>query len=158
MQVCNNCGHENPDGKVYCQNCGLALVEVPIGTRQLSDPDNLSAGSERLDTEHVVIFHVEDSDDPLQIQVREKAILGRTGGESARVALINLDPYGAEQRGVSRRHAFLERSGDRLYISDLGSTNHTYLNGQQLQEHDQLIVRDGDQIRLGHLRMRAFFK
>jgi predicted component of type VI protein secretion system len=52
----------------------------------------------------------------------------------------------------------LIREGDRLYISDLGSTNHTYLNGNQLQEHDNLVLRDGDELTLGHMRMKVFYK
>lgn len=159
MQVCQNCGQQNPDSKLYCQHCGLALDEVPISTRQLDDPDHLSAGSDKLDQEYVIIIHIEHfEDDPVQMQLNDKAILGRTGGESSRVALINLDTFDADQKGVSRRHALLERDDDRLYISDLGSTNHTFLNGQQLQEHDRLVLRDGDHVRLGHLAMRIFFK
>jgi hypothetical protein len=158
MRICTNCGHENPEGKLYCENCGLAVVEVEIGTHQLDEPGALSAGSEKLDEEHVAIFHIQGHEDPVTIKILDRVILGRTGGESSRVVLINLDHYGAETKGVSRRHALLEREGERLYISDLGSTNHTFLNGQQLLEHDHLVVRDGDQLRLGHLSMRIFFK
>lgn len=156
--TCPNCKNENPMGTVFCNNCGLALIQVAIGTRQLGDTGNLSAGSEKLDHEHVVIIHVDGEAEPLTIQLIDKAILGRTGGETAEVALINLDPYRAETQGVSRRHALLQREADRVYISDLGSTNHSYLNSQQLQEHDRLVIRDGDQVRLGHLGMRIFFK
>lgn len=158
MQSCQNCGFENRDGLIFCEQCGVALGTISIGTRQLADPDTLSAGSEKLDEEYVVMLHIDGQEDPLTIQVQDQILLGRTGGETDSMPLINLDPMGAENSGVSRRHAILKRVDDRLNISDMGSTNHTFLNGQQLQEYDELVLRDGDQIRLGQLVMRVFYK
>lgn len=158
MKNCANCGNANYEGAVFCEHCGVSLGVVSIGTKKLGENSPFSAGSEKLDNEHVLIIHFEDHEDPLTFQLNERAILGRTGGENERIALINLDGYGAEGHGVSRRHAMIERQGDRVYIADLGSTNHTYLNGQQLQEHDQLVLRDGDELRLAHMRMKVFFK
>ncbi|WHT19899.1 FHA domain-containing protein [Crossiella sp. CA-258035] len=53
---------------------------------------------------------------------------------------------------VSRRHACLDRSGDEVTVSDLGSTNGTWLNGQRL--HGPQPLRDGDLLRLGGLELR----
>lgn len=36
---------------------------------------------------------------------------------------------------VSGKHAVLERRGDELVLRDLGSTNGTYVNGEQISEH-----------------------
>lgn len=158
MQLCNNCGTENRDGVVFCENCGVALIAVSIGTKQLDEEDQMVAGSEQLDEENIILLHILGEEDPMTIQVPDKVILGRTGGQTESAPLINLDDHDAENHGVSRRHAMLTREEDRLYISDLGSTNHTYLNGNQLQEHDHLVLRDGDEITLGHMRMKVFFK
>lgn len=158
MQTCTNCGTENLDGVVFCDNCGVALVAVSIGTKQLTDESPMAAGGESLDEENIILLHIHGEQDPLAIQVTDRVILGRTGGETDNAPLINLDEHAAENHGVSRRHAMLTRDGDRLYISDLGSTNHTYLNGNQLQEHDNLVLRDGDELTLGHMRMKVFYK
>ncbi|MGO1051180.1 FHA domain-containing protein [Crossiella sp. CA198] len=53
---------------------------------------------------------------------------------------------------ISRRHASLDRSGDEVFVSDLGSTNGTWLNGQRL--HGPRPLRDGDLLRLGGLELR----
>ncbi|MCI0713198.1 MAG: FHA domain-containing protein [Chloroflexi bacterium] len=158
MQICTNCGTENLDGVVFCEKCGVALVAVSIGTKQLGGESPMAAGGERLDEENIILLHIHGEQDPLAIQVTDRVILGRTGGETDNAPLINLDEHDAENHGVSRRHAMLTREGDRLYISDLGSTNHTYLNGNQLQEHDNLVLRDGDELTLGHMRMKVFYK
>ena len=91
--------------------------------------------------------------------MRDRVILGRSGGaDDDLTTLVNLDAYGAEEHGVSRRHAALIRDERRLEVVDLGSTNHTYLNGQQLLDTDQSVVHDGDELRLGYLQLRIFFK
>jgi hypothetical protein len=53
--------------------------------------------------------------------------------------------------GLSRRHALLELLGDRLYLSDNGSSNGTTINGQRVE--DAVEVCDGDVIVLGDVCM-----
>jgi FHA domain/Domain of unknown function (DUF1707) len=48
---------------------------------------------------------------------------------------------------VSRRHAEIRREGDRCYLTDLGSSNGTWVGGRRV-EHERRIRR-GDQILLG---------
>lgn len=49
--------------------------------------------------------------------------------------------------GVSRQHVRIERRGGGLVLTDLGSSNGTYVNGQRIGEPTELF--NGDQIRLG---------
>ena len=54
-----------------------------------------------------------------------------------------------ENQFVSRRHFQVRFELDVFYISDLGSTNGTYLNGSKLNPNEEQILRDGDRIGLG---------
>ncbi len=54
-----------------------------------------------------------------------------------------------ENRFVSRRHFQVRFESDVFYISDLGSTNGTYLNGTKLNPNEEQILRDGDVVGLG---------
>jgi len=54
-----------------------------------------------------------------------------------------------ENRFISRRHFQVRFESDVFYISDLGSTNGTYLNGRKLNPNEQQILRDGDVVGLG---------
>ncbi|MBX3279844.1 MAG: SpoIIE family protein phosphatase [Acidobacteria bacterium] len=67
--------------------------------------------------------------------------LRTTIGRSARNDLCVEDPF------TSRLHAEVRRQGDNFWLSDLGSANGTYLNGQRVAAPLQL--RDRDRIRLG---------
>jgi pSer/pThr/pTyr-binding forkhead associated (FHA) protein len=51
---------------------------------------------------------------------------------------------------VSRHHAVLVRTGDEYRVTDLGSTNGTYVNGRKVTDTAEL--RRGDEIRFGSAR------
>jgi two-component system cell cycle response regulator len=56
--------------------------------------------------------------------------------------------------GISRRHARISRSGSAdIYIEDLGSTNGTYINGEQIAKK---LLNDGDRIQLGRTTILKF--
>lgn len=67
--------------------------------------------------------------------------IGRLGGNSSTSALVLDDPM------VSKKHCMLYRRGDRILIQDLESTNHTYVNGCQIQ--GAVPITHGDQLSLG---------
>ncbi|HWQ32004.1 MAG TPA: SpoIIE family protein phosphatase [Blastocatellia bacterium] len=64
-----------------------------------------------------------------------------TIGRSARNDLCLEDPF------ASRLHAEVRQRDDGIWVSDLGSANGTYLNGQRLTSPARL--RNGDRIRIG---------
>lgn len=57
-------------------------------------------------------------------------------------------------RLVSRRHAQLQRESGQFAISDCGSRNGTFVNGQRISEAH--VLRDGDEIQIG-LEFKALY-
>jgi pSer/pThr/pTyr-binding forkhead associated (FHA) protein len=55
-----------------------------------------------------------------------------------------------EDSRVSRHHAQLRYRARRFWVADLGSTNGTFINGEQIAEQ---ALRDGDTISLGGLEL-----
>lgn len=158
MIICSNCGTENLEGAYFCKNCNVALTAISVGTAQLNDGSELQAGSDELGDDNIIFLHIQDMADPVTIRLDGDIILGRTGGEERDAAHLNLDGYGAAESGVSRRHARLSRQGTKVYISDLGSTNATFINGEKLSAKQNYVLHDGDSVRLGRLDIRLFFK
>jgi hypothetical protein len=83
-----------------------------------------------------------------------QAIVGRGDPVSNFFPDIDLNPYGALDNGVGRRHIRLFIQGGQLMLEDLDSTNGTVLNGQKLVAHQPQPLRDGDQIIVGKLLLR----
>ena len=54
-----------------------------------------------------------------------------------------------EDRIVSKQHAEIVISGAAIYLTDLGSTNGTHLNGKRLQAGHPYEVQPGDTIQIG---------
>jgi hypothetical protein len=50
---------------------------------------------------------------------------------------------------TSRQHALLERDGDQVWVTDLGSRNGTYVNGLAVPRGTRVPVAPGDEVRFG---------
>lgn len=57
-----------------------------------------------------------------------------------------------EDQSISRRHARFFREGNRIYMSDLNSTNGSFKNGMRLLPNASEALEPGDEIRLGKLK------
>lgn len=70
---------------------------------------------------------------------------------------VNLDDYEAFEKGVSRLHMKILRKSILIYVADLGSSNGTYLNGAKLTPHRERLLRSGDELQLGNLKLKVRF-
>ncbi len=55
-----------------------------------------------------------------------------------------------EDARVSRRHALIEVSGDQVRLTDLASTNGTFVNQRRVTSAD---LREGDLVRMGDVTL-----
>lgn len=72
-----------------------------------------------------------------------EAVIGR--GQGVAVRLID--------DGISRKHARVMQSGDKILIEDMQSSNGTFLNGEMVTTAE---LQDGDKIRLGSTTVLKF--
>lgn len=167
MKKCPYCGYENREGLLFCEDCGQGLagpIAAPtLPTRNLGETSTeLSAkatwGTASLSKTSAVVVHIRDETEPIILELADQLIIGRTDTSSPRQPQIDLTPYGALEKGVSRIHAAIERSDDVLTIVDMGSSNGTFLNGQRLLADQPRVLRDGDEIRFGKLVAHVYFK
>jgi pSer/pThr/pTyr-binding forkhead associated (FHA) protein len=169
MKICPYCGQKNREGLLFCEECGQNLTVEGVGlnatlpTRQLEQsPNDLSAkatwGTARFGSQSAVLIHIRDATEPILLSPARRTILGRADTTSPNQPDLDLTPYGALEKGVSRIHAAVERSEDTLTLIDMGSSNGTHLNGQRLGPDQPRVLRDGDEIRLGKLVAHIYFK
>jgi hypothetical protein len=89
---------------------------------------------------------------------KEKVQVGRSDPANNFYPDIDMTRYGGRDRGVSRLHACFHVDGDNLFITDLGSSNGTFLAGHQLQPHVPTLIRKNDELRFGTLPTKVLFK
>ena len=84
-------------------------------------------------------------------------VLGRTDLSTRYHPDVDLTPYGALDRGVSRSHAKLHMQGRKLYVTDLDSTNGTFVAGKRLDPNKPELLRKGEELLLGRLGIQVLF-
>lgn len=102
-----------------------------------------------------VIFHIEDDHMPVVLKLYERVIIGRQAPNMQEKLDVDLNNYHAAEHGISRIHATLEHTEQGILLTDLGSRNGTFHNGDKLSPFDPQILHDGDQVRLGKLMLRV---
>ncbi len=80
-------------------------------------------------------------------------VLGREDPVTGIFPEIDLEPYGAQETGVSRRHAQVILHSGQAFIEDLDSINGTLINGSRLLPGETQLLEDGDEILLGKLTL-----
>jgi pSer/pThr/pTyr-binding forkhead associated (FHA) protein len=156
---------------------GTRLNGNRIEKAELSPGDLISIGNTTLRYEftslsddHEMIMIDTDSDLDLTIQQESlpmainatnfPRLVVFTGERTWEITLENVDSLTLgraddnqvmiESSKVSRHHARLLRKGDIFILRDLDSTNGTWLHERQV---DEVILRDGDALRLGNARI-----
>lgn len=178
-QICPNCGHLNRPGILFCENCGTNLMtgkQPAIGTRDLQREQQTAAqdsvklldtsetkaidtaGSSTFTENMVLRVEIEGAATPMLVYPKQEIILGRRDPNTGAMPDVDLTAYAGYRMGVSRRHAAIRFQERQLNVSDLGSSNGTFLNGTRLNAHRPYQLRDGDEIRLGQMVMRLFFQ
>ncbi len=176
MQQCGNCGHQNRPGIVFCENCGASLIgKLPLNTRALESASEAKPGEVGSDAvlasqsiaQGMATFmpgdslklDIEGAAEPMVLEPKAETILGRRDPATGATPDIDLTPFAGYRMGVSRRHAAIRHGEDNtLNIWDLGSSNGTFLNGQRLNAHRPYRLHDGDELRLGQMVLRVYFK
>jgi ribosomal protein L32 len=176
QQVCPTCGHRNRPGVLICENCGTSLVgkQTVMGTRDLIREQETSKEDQKLDaaavkavesagtsifTEDMVLrIEIEGGSTPMLVYPKQEIIMGRRDPTTGGMPDVDLTAYAGYRMGVSRRHAAVRLQDKQLHLSDLGSSNGTFINGARLIAHRPYQLRDGDEIRLGQMVLRIFFQ
>jgi hypothetical protein len=98
----------------------------------------------------VEIQGLRTSNGPLGIEVLGDLVLGMDRGDGT-VIDVDMTPYGGNDMGVSRKHAVIRPTRNRLYLIDLDSTNGTLLNALPVGPGIAAEIRSGDTVSLGNL-------
>jgi pSer/pThr/pTyr-binding forkhead associated (FHA) protein len=94
-----------------------------------------------------------DFEEHLSLEISQPLIIGRSDPDAGTVD-IDLSPFDAGKRGVSRRHALLRYTPQGVIITDLSSKNGTFVDDYRVSAGENFVINSGAQIRLGVLEFQ----
>lgn len=167
MIVCSKCSHVNMAGALFCSECGARLgasdplTTQNIKTTQMSEapkqgPIPVAAPPAALN--NWVTLHLLDTGQVLPLAERNEFTLGRISEGQPIMPDVDLSPFQAYVRGVSRLHAVLKREASYVFLMDLGSSNGTFVNGKRLTPNVDHALSNGDVVALGKLKIQILLK
>lgn len=131
------------------------LPDIDIDTGQLQPAAVKKDSTTVASVAWSVRFHIEDDEILLNLETGETALIGRS--DENHKPEIDLMPFNAIAKGVSRRHATVTASDGFLLVSDLGSTNGSFLNGHRLSADTPYRLHHGDTLQVGMIYMKVEF-
>jgi hypothetical protein len=166
MIICPNCHHEEVDGEVFCSNCGTQLVgqerqrtqaikesDIPeeIKKPEIVPPLQSKIGS-------LLALHILDAGQILPLTDRKELTIGRISEGQTILPDIDLTPYKAYEKGVSRLHVSIKKTDQDYFVTDLGSVNGTQLNGKKILPSQPYPLVNGDILALGKLKIQVLIR
>jgi pSer/pThr/pTyr-binding forkhead associated (FHA) protein len=94
----------------------------------------------------------------LHLNGQNEFTLGRVADGQPILPDVDLSPYEAYAQGVSRLHAALKLNNQRVFITDLGSSNGTRVNGQKIMPNVDYPLNHGDVIALGKFKIQVLIR
>ncbi len=163
--LCPACKHENPVGILQCEMCGVSLVEgtetehIEVSAQEIGgipteslDPSILEKGLSG--RRNFGLRHVE-SGKLFDFPNAGSFILGRVSEGQSILPDVDFAPIQGFEAGVSRLHALVSISGEGMFLTDLGSSNGTLVNGKAIPDKVKQKIENGDKIQLGRLKIEA---
>jgi hypothetical protein len=172
MILCPNCRHQELTGALFCSECGARLVVLEVPTthsiernqtgllmfqpQQSSLPPSPPVSSSLSDA--VVSLHLIESGMILHLSSQTEFTVGRVAEGQPILPDVDLSPYEAYAQGVSRLHAALKLNNQRVFITDLGSSNGTRVNGQKIMPNVDYPLNHGDVVALGKFKIQVLIR
>lgn len=157
---CPVCQESYIAGELTCPRCGTVLdtggQTLKLETLLEKPAKKLPVGDAFTSHQKPIVFEIDGTE--LELPSASTVVVGRASNVPGDPPPdLDLSAVNAEKMGVSRQHVKILRRDDLTYVSDMGSINGTFLNGHQLSAGIQRIIRDGDELKLGYLKIKVRF-
>jgi len=156
--VCPACSAPSPRGEPVCYACGRLLDLVPSGIRTsaLSKPASSGFTPYYFDQDSRLFLQVRGTNRAFELRPQDSPrplVIGRDGSDARLRVDVDLAHSGGDKLGVSRQHLAIRYDAQArvVTVTDLGSVNGSYVNGQRLHPGEVRALNHGDQLRLGKL-------
>lgn len=169
MIECPSCGRKHRPGTLFCSECGVYLpTGGPLRTEPLPEEELPVSranpwASEPVKEESKVSliplrFKVLSTDRQIQLPSTPEVHVGRLDAAHGIFPDLDISTDGGLEGGVSRHHCKIHQRGSTYLVEDVGSANGTFLNGQRLTPYLPHVLKDGDELQLGRVKLQVIIQ
>ena len=160
-KFCPVCKLDNDVNATICRHCNTPLIQYNtegVTTRRVEDPFDLTDDiREQVVKTYIPPFKclslfLLSMGEPIALRTEEEFVLGRAV-EVTSEPVVDLTKFDGFAMGVSRRHAMIRVEGEKYMLTDLNSSNGTWLNGQRLVPAKSYELPTGAVIQLGRIKL-----
>ena len=161
---CPNCSAKYGFFRLYCKRCGCIMPDalsneaemtrlLPINAAQSV---NVLWGRSYFHSYARLVLRNEATDELLSVPLDKPPILiGRA--TTSYTPTVSFSGAVAVEKGISRAHARIDRNGTALYVTDLDSTNGTFLDAEALTPQVGYLLHNKAALQVGSLVLRVEF-
>jgi len=165
-KICPACKMRNDVSAATCSYCGVPFelasggattttTQIPtLNIRPTVANDGVIDQYVREIPEHGVAIYRTNFMYPFAVRQDNDFIIGRKA-EGAPDGLLDLAPLEGYIMGVSKQHVRIQGVGNGYQITDLGSTNGTWVNDVRLTANQPATLPNAARVRMG--RMELYF-
>jgi hypothetical protein len=164
MITCHVCQTSIYFGTLFCPQCCARVSEdsssptnaLPAGlAAEIAPPLPAEQSRVPLRSSDSISLRITGNNVGIPLFGQQEYILGRAEKGQAVIPDIDLNRFGAHDKGVSRLHCHLRFEGDVLLAVDLGSANGTFINETRVLPDHPMTISAGDVLRLGNLKIEV---
>jgi hypothetical protein len=164
LYVCASCGGKYSFFRLYCKQCGCILPDALSDKGEVTkllagnqaQPVDIQWGTTYFHRNAQLFLRQETAGDVFSVSLdRPPVLIGRK--TTNYIPSIAFNPDYAEEMGISRTHARLDQNGTTVFITDLNSTNGTFVDGYHLMPQVPFALRNRAVLQLGKLMLRVQF-
>jgi len=166
-KFCSICKNKNDREAIVCVHCG-AVLETYLAD---SAGTTRSTGVQTKGTEKTgelfideamapvsgIAIYVAGTAKPVFLSSDQEFIIGRKVQATSEV-FLDLSKLGGYYLGLSRRHAMIRRTEHGYEVTDLSSSNGTWLNDERLIPHKPYLLTSGSQLRFARMQFFVLYR
>ena len=166
MITCKVCSHQEFPGTLFCSDCGSQLIAggdpnidtlvYPSQARGLEIDITNTIPKKLLENKTFILYYAGE-EEVINIPDQSEFTIGRIVEGQVITPDVDLNPYGAYDKGVSRLHATIriDQEMNKIHIIDLGSANGSSVNGFEIPANSEVPLNHGDILSLGKFSMKV---
>lgn len=166
MITCRVCNNQEYHGAFFCGECGSQLVLAddknvntfiyPSQARELELDISNTIPKKLLENKTFILYYLEQKE-VINIPDQNEFTIGRIVDGQVITPDVDLNPYKAFDKGVSRLHATIRINSEKnkIHVIDLGSANGSSVNGYDIPANSEVPLNHGDVLTLGKFSMKV---